>query len=437
MTGEARASIRRLVKQVYAEEHGPCEFVPGETPVPYAGRCFDEQEILALVDESLNFWLTLGPRGRELEKQFAAYVGVQHCSLVNSGSSAVLLAFAALQSPLLEKPVQPGSEVITVAAGFPTTVNPIIQCGCIPVFVDIDRDTANVDILRLEQARSDRTRAVVLAHTLGNPFHLAAVTAFCRKHNLYLLEDNCDALGSEYGGRRTGSFGDIAASSFFPAHHITMGEGGAVYTDNPVLAKAVLALRDWGRDCICDPGQENLCNSRFSQQHGSLPEGYDHKYVYSHIGYNLRPLELQAVIGLVQLKRLDNFTALRRLHHRRLREATRSIPWLHLQEPEPDSNPSWFAALFRIDRDAPVTRKQAIRYLETRKIQTRLLFGGNLTRQPAYEKTEHRVAGTLENTDEVMEQSFFVGVWPGYTAAMIDYLAESVASLEQAATLES
>jgi CDP-6-deoxy-D-xylo-4-hexulose-3-dehydrase len=429
---ELRAQIRELVRQVGVHRRETACFVPGESFVPYAGRVFDETETVAAVDAMLDMWLTLGEHGEEFERRLADYVGRRFCALVNSGSSANLLALTALCSPLLEAPLKPGDEVITVAAGFPTTVNPIIQCGCTPVFVDVDLDTANVDASMLEAALRPRSKAVMLAHTMGNPFDVDAVDSFCRSHGLYLVEDNCDALGSEYKGKMTGSFGHLATQSFYPPHHITMGEGGAVLTDDPVLRRAVVSLRDWGRDCWCDSGRDNSCGGRFSGQYGSLPFGYDHKYVYSHIGYNLKPLDPQAAIGVVQLGKLPGFVEARRRNWAILAAAAGEVPWLQAQQPTPGSNPSWFGLLLTLRPDAPVDRRRVVRRLEQNKIQTRQLFGGNLLRQPAYRGIERRVAGTLKNSDAIMERSFFVGVYPGLAAAALSYLAEQLMGLKHA-----
>lgn len=419
-----RTEITRLVEELYEVEHRPGAFVAGETSVPYAGRVYDQNEIVALVDSSLDFWLTLGKHGKELEKQLAEYVGTRYCLLVNSGSSANLLAFAALTSPLLgDRRIKPGDEVLTVAAGFPTTVNPILQYGCVPVFLDIDLKTANVDVSRFEEAITPRTKAVMIAHTLGNPYDIAAIQALVEKYNLWWVEDNCDSLGSTYRGKNTGGFGHLATQSFYPPHHLTMGEGGAVFTSDPLLKRAVESLRDWGRDCWCPSGNDNTCCKRFGWQLGSLPMGYDHKYTYSHIGYNLKPLDLQAAIGLEQMKKLPAFTEARKANWKILREAL--APYeavLHLPEASPDTDPSWFGFLFGVREGAPFKRPELVQHLEGAKIQTRMLFGGNLLRQPAYQDITHRVVGELANTDRIMNDFLIVGVYPGLDAPRMEYV---------------
>lgn len=425
-----RAEIRALVEELYRVEHQGAAFVPGTTRVPFAGRVYDERELVALVDSSLDFWLTLGPQGEAFERELARYVGVRYAILTNSGSSANLLAFAALTSPKLgDRRIKPGDEVVTVAAGFPTTVNPIIQHGCVPVFVDVSLETANIDVSRLEDALSSRTRALMIAHTLGNPFDLDAVLAFARAHDLWVVEDNCDALGSEYRGRRTGSFGHLATCSFYPAHHITMGEGGAVFTDDPTLKLIVESFRDWGRDCWCAAGKDNTCGKRFGHQLGSLPEGYDHKYTYSHVGYNLKPLDLQAAIGRRQLEKLPAFTAARRRNWQALRDALGPFEdLLHLISPTPLSEPSWFGFLMGVRPTAPFTRNDLVRHLEEAGIQTRMLFGGNLLRQPAYQGIAHRVVGELTNTDRLMMDFAWIGVYPGIDEPRLAYLIETLTS---------
>jgi CDP-6-deoxy-D-xylo-4-hexulose-3-dehydrase len=423
---ELRVQILELTREIGVLRRRTDRFTPGVSRIPYSGRVFDEEEITAAIDAMLDMWLTLGEYGAEFEKRLASYVGTRFCTLVNSGSSANLLAFAALTSPLLENPLRPGDEVITTAAGFPTTVNPIVQYGCVPVFVDVDPRTVNIETSALERAAGPKTRAVMIAHTMGNPFDIDAVLDFCRSRNLHLIEDNCDALGSEYRGRLTGSFGRLATCSFYPPHHITMGEGGAVLTDDPLLRRIVLSLRDWGRDCWCDSGHDDTCGRRFCGQHGSLPFGYDHKYVYSHIGYNLKPLDPQAAIGIVQLEKLPSFVRARRENREVLAEAASKVPWLLVQEPTPGSNPSWFGLLLTLAEDAPVDRVTMTRYLEDKGIQTRLLFGGNLLCQPAYRNVPHRVAGSLKNTDVVMKGTFFVGVYPGLDEESRSYLAKTL-----------
>jgi CDP-6-deoxy-D-xylo-4-hexulose-3-dehydrase len=402
-------------------------FVAGASTVPYAGRVYDEREVQAAVKASLDFWLTLGPEGDALERELAAYLGVRHALLVNSGSSANLVAFMTLTSDELPRPVVPGDEIITVAASFPTTVNPIVQAGCVPVFVDVDRKTANVDVTRLEDARSDRTRGVMLAHTLGNPFDVDAVLAFCKQHGLYLVEDNCDALGSLYRGKLTGTFGDLATSSFYPPHHMTMGEGGAVYTNKPALKKIAESFRDWGRDCWCASGKDDTCGKRFCWKWEHLPEGYDHKYVYRHLGYNLKPTDIQAAIGREQLKKLPGFGAARRRNFATLRAKLGELEdVLDFVEATPGSDPSWFGLLMVLKEPDHAKLVEICRGLDARKIGHRRLFGGNLLRHPAYRKIRHRVVGGLESTDAFMNGGLFVGVYPGLTAEMIEALAGGV-----------
>ncbi len=399
-------------------------FMPGTTPIPYAGRVFDHEEVEAAVKSSLDFWLTLGPEGAAFEKELAKYIGIKHAVLTNSGSSANLLAFMTLTSPTLERPIVPGDEVITVAASFPTTVNPILQANCIPVFVDVDPRTANIDVSRLEPALSDKTRAVMLAHTLGNPFDLDAVTAFCKQHNLYLVEDNCDALGSLYDGKKTGTFGHLATSSFYPPHHITMGEGGAIYTRDARFRTILESIRDWGRDCWCASGKDNTCAKRFDWDWESLPKGYDHKYVYSHIGYNLKPTDIQAAIGRVQLRRIDGFVAARRKNWARLRELLAPIEdQFRFSEPTAKSEPSWFGFLMVMREPDHERLTRICRFLDERKIGHRRLFGGNLLRQPAYKKIPHRVVGPLSVADDIMNGGLFLGVYPGLTDEMLESMA--------------
>jgi len=426
---QLRKEIADRVRELCELRSTSQPFTPGRSTVPYAGRVFDEREVNAAVDACLDFWLTLGPRGKQFERALADVVGRRHCAMVNSGSSANFLAFAALCSPLLPDPIKPGDEVITVAAGFPTTVNPILQHTCVPVFVDVDADTINIDVSKLETARSSRTRAVMIAHTMGNPFDVDAVLEFCRRHGLYLVEDNCDALGSLYKGRPTGSFGHLATQSFYPPHHITTGEGGAVLTDDPQLHRIVVSLRDWGRDCWCDSGHDNTCGQRFNGRHGRLPDGYDHKYVYSQLGYNLKPTDIQAAIGLAQLDKLPEFVAARRSNHEALAGVVETVPWLTVQQATPQGEPSWFGLVLTLADNAPVGRRDVLEYLEARGIQTRLLFGGNLLRQPAYLNVPHRIVGELPNTDAVMNRTFFVGVYPGIDAPRREYMGEVLAGL--------
>ncbi len=423
MWQDLHARILDMVREYYEQRHAAKSFLPGVSKVPYAGRVFDQDEMVAAVDSLLDFWLTLGPQGEAFERELAGYVGVRHAVLVNSGSSANLVAFSTLTSPQLDRPLQPGDEVITVAAGFPTTVAPIVQHGCVPVFLDVHPETANVLVERLEDAVSPRTRAIVLAHTLGNPFDLDAVRDLARRRELFLLEDNCDALGATYHGKRTGTFGDLATQSFYPPHHLTMGEGGAVLTGNGRLKRIAESFRDWGRDCWCPSGKDNTCGKRFAWEFGSLPCGYDHKYVYSHLGYNLKPLDVQAAIGRQQLLKLDDFIAARRANHARLMKAlTPQEEFLLLPRATPHSEPSWFGLLLTVRDGAPFTRAELVRYLEDRQVQTRQLFGGNLLRQPAFQNIQHRVAGDLINTDKIMNDAFFIGVYPGLTPAMLDYV---------------
>ena len=425
---QLRKQILSLTAEYYVEAFAAREFIPGQSPVPVSGRVFNEDELQLLVDASLDFWLTTGRFAAQFEKEFARFFGLRHAILVNSGSSANLLALSALTSPnLKEKALQPGDEVITVAAGFPTTVNPILQNKLVPVFIDVHIPTYNVDVNRLEGALSNKTRAIMLAHTLGNPFNLSIVMEFAKQHKLWLIEDCCDATGSKYQGRNVGTFGQLATVSFYPAHHITMGEGGAVLTNQPALKKIIESFRDWGRDCWCAPGKENTCGLRFKQQLGDLPYGYDHKYTYSHIGYNLKVTDMQAAVGVAQLKKLPAFIEARRANFKKLYAGLQDLQeFFILPEATPESEPSWFGFPIAIRTTAPFTRNQVIQYLESRKIATRLLFGGNLVRQPAYRNVSHRVAGTLENSDFVMNQVFWLGVYPGLTAAMLDYVIASL-----------
>ena len=437
-SGELRRQILALVGEYCAETFAGRPFVPGETAVPVAGKVFDAAEMRGLVDASLDFWLTSGRFAARFEREFAHWLGVRECSLVNSGSSANLLAVTALTSPKLgSRRLVPGDEVVTVAAGFPTTVNPILQNGLVPVFVDITLPTYNVDAAQLEAALSPRTRAVILAHTLGNPFDLGAVTAFARKHDLWLIEDCCDAVGSKYAGRNAGTFGDLATTSFYPAHHITMGEGGAVLTNQPLLRTLVESFRDWGRDCWCEPGCDNTCGKRFDWQVGGLPCGYDHKYTYSHVGYNLKLTDMQAAVGVAQLGKLDGFVQMRRDHFAALRQGMTGLEdFFVLPEPTANSDPSWFGFPLAVRPQAPFTRNQATAFLEERKIATRLLFGGNLTRQPAYRDSRFRVAGPLDNTDFVMNHVFWIGLYPGVSGDMIAYVLETLHQFAETAAAE-
>jgi len=423
-----RQEILRLVDDYFAEAFAQRTFVPGETPIRVSGRVFDADDVRTLVDAALDFWLTSGPYADQFEQEFARFIGVRHAILCNSGSSANLLALSALTSPKLKgRALRPGDEVITVAAGFPSTVNPAIQNGLVPVFIDITLPTYNLDVRALADAIGPRTRAIMVAHTLGNPFDVSAVLEIVRRHDLWLIEDNCDALGSTYQARLTGTFGDLATVSFYPAHHITMGEGGCVLTPSPQIKVLVESFRDWGRDCWCEPGKENTCGKRFGWQQGQLPDGYDHKYIYSHIGYNMKVTDLQAAIGVAQLKKLPGFIEARKRNFRYLYDGLKPFEeFLILPAATPGSEPSWFGFLITVRPEAPFTRNDLVRYLTDRKIDTRLLFGGNLTRQPAYQDTPHRVVGELENSDLVMHQTLWVGVYPGLTETMLSYVVESI-----------
>lgn len=430
---EAREEILSMVGEYCKTFHlKEKEYHEGDR-IPYASRVYDESEMKNLVDSALEFWLTSGRYTEQFERELAEYIGVKFCSLVNSGSSANLLAFMALTSPLLgDRRINRGDEVITVAAGFPTTVTPYLQYGAVPVFLDLTIPQYNIDVRQLEQALSERTKAVMIAHTLGNPFDLKTVREFCDAHDLWLVEDNCDALGSEYclngTWKKTGSIGDIGTSSFYPPHHMTMGEGGAVYTDNPLLHKIIRSLRDWGRDCMCPPGQDNLCGHRFDKQYGELPLGYDHKYVYSHFGYNLKATDLQASIGCAQLKKLPYFVEKRKRNFERLKGQLLDLTdQFVLPEPCPDSKPSWFG--FLITCKDGVDKNQVVQYLESHGVQTRMLFAGNLTKQPCFDELRkkqagYRTADSLEKTDFIMENTFWIGVYPGMTDEMIDYMAK-------------
>ena len=423
-----RRQILDLTAQYWLESSPPGDFIPGVSPIPVSGKVIDGSDVSAVVDSALDGWFTTGRFAETFERNLARFVGVRSASLVNSGSSANLVALSALTSPKLgDRRLMPGDEVITVAAGFPTTVNPIFQNRLVPVFVDVTVPGYEIDVRALEAARSDRTRVVFLAHTLGNVFDLDAVSAFTRKHNLWLIEDCCDALGSTYKGRNVGTFGDIATLSFYPAHHITTGEGGAVLTDKPALQVLIESFRDWGRDCWCDPGKDNTCGKRFEWQLGSLPCGYDHKYIYSHIGYNLKATDMQAALGASQLTKLPEFIARRKANFHHLRSALAGLKeYLILPEATAHSDPSWFGFPIGVREDAPFRREDLIRALDANKIGTRLLFGGNLLRQPAYQDCAYRVAGELRNTDFVMNNVFWVGVYPGLTAPMLDFVAKAI-----------
>lgn len=426
-TSRLREQILALAAEYWAEAFAPAEFVPGTTPVPVAGRVFDAAEIQHLIDSSLDFWLTTGRFAEQFEREFAAFFGRRYSVLANSGSSANLLALSALTSPKLgDRRVRRGDEVITVAAGFPTTVNAIIQLGMVPVFVDITAPTYNIDVRQLESAFSERTRAVFLAHTLGNPFDLAAVKSFADRHGLWLIEDCCDAVGSLFDGKLVGTFGDLATTSFYPAHHITMGEGGAVLGDAPLLKTLVESFRDWGRDCWCEPGKANTCGKRFEWDLGQLPHGYDHKYIYSHIGYNLKATDMQASVGVAQIKKLPQFISARKRNYATLRAGLQDLQESFvLPEATPNSDPSWFGFPLMVRPDAPFSRGEVVRFLEDRKIASRALFGGNLTRQPAYSEVQYRTVGNLPNSDLVMNQLFWIGVYPGLTPEMLQYVIET------------
>lgn len=432
---EARKEILDLVAEYYHQyKENKRPFQPGEH-IAYASRVFDEKEMCSLVDSALDFWLTSGHYVERFEREFAAWLDVKYASLTNSGSSANLLAFSALTAPELGKRrVKRGDEVITVAAGFPTTVTPIIQYGAVPVFVDVTIPQYNIDVTKLEDALSKKTKAVMIAHTLGNPFDLSTVKAFCDKYNLWLVEDNCDALGSTYtlNGKTylTGTVGDIGTSSFYPPHHMTMGEGGCVYTNDPLLHKLINSYRDWGRDCTCPSGHDDLCGHRFDGQYGELPKGYDHKYVYSHFGYNLKVTEMQAAIGCEQLKKIPSFVERRKHNWVRLDKALEGmLDKLILPESAPNSDPSWFGFMMTVREG--IDREKVVRYIEDKGIQTRMLFSGNLIKHPCFDEMRKtgegfRVAGALENTDRIMRDSFWVGVYPGMTDEMVDYIAETI-----------
>lgn len=434
---QAREEIKALVAEYYHQfKEKKADFHPGDR-INYGGRVFDEREMCALTDAVLDFWLTAGRYADRFETEFAQMLGVKHACLVNSGSSANLLAFMALTAPELgARQIRPGDEVITVACGFPTTVTPMIQYGAIPVFVDVTVPQYNVDVSQLEGARSSRTKAVVLAHTLGNPFDLRAVKDFCDRHGLWLVEDNCDALGSKYilqgQERYTGTIGDIGTSSFYPPHHMTMGEGGCVYTNNPLLARISRSMRDWGRDCVCPSGQDNFCGRRFDGQHGLLPKGYDHKYVYGHLGYNLKVTDLQAAIGCEQLQKMPAFIRARQHNWAYLRDKLQCLEdKLILPEPAPDSLPSWFGFIISLRPGSGLSRADIIRALEAKNIQTRLLFSGNIIRHPCFDalrgSAAYRVAGDLTVSDFITENTFWLGVYPGMNDAMLDYMAEALA----------
>lgn len=433
---EAREQIKCLVSEYYhAFKEKDSTYRKGDR-IGYAGRVFDADEMLALTDATLDFWLTTGRFADRFEAEFAKWIDAEYVHLVNSGSSANLIAFMALTAPELgDRQIKRGDEVITVACGFPTTVTPVLQYGAVPVFVDVTIPQYNIDVTKLEAALSEKTKAVMVAHTLGNPFDLASVKAFCDKHELWLVEDNCDALGSEYEidgvTRYTGTWGDIGTSSFYPPHHMTMGEGGCLYTNDPLLHRLILSYRDWGRDCMCPSGRDNLCGHRFDGQFSELPAGYDHKYVYSHFGYNLKATDMQAAVGCEQLKKLPAFIAARRRNWKRLREALEAVQdILLLPEPVPGGDPSWFGFLVSVLPESGLKRNAVTAYLEQHKIQTRLLFSGNMVKHPCFDHIRgtdaYRVSGSLSNTDFVMNNSFWIGVYPGMSDSMVDYMADTI-----------
>lgn len=428
---QLREQIFLLVREFAAEVHSPQPFIAGQTHIPVSGKVFASAELENLVDASLDFWLTTGRFNEAFERKLARFLGVRHALTANSGSSANLLALASLTSPKLgARALKPGDEVITVASGFPTTINPILLYGLVPVFVDVHIPTYNVRSELIEDAISPRTRGIVMAHTLGNPFDLKTVMEIARRHDLWVIEDCCDALGSTYREQLVGTFGDIGTLSFYPAHHITMGEGGAVFTNQVALKPIIESFRDWGRDCWCAPGKENTCGKRFCWQLGSLPEGYDHKYIYSHVGYNLKITDMQAAVGMAQMERLPGFIETRRRNFRLLHEKLRPLQeFLILPEATPGSDPSWFGFPVTVRESSPVSRLQLIRHLDRAKVGTRLLFGGNLVRQPMMEGRNYRIAGELNNSDLVMNNTFWLGVYPGISEEMIDYMVEQIAAV--------
>lgn len=425
---ELRSRILELVAEYTNVRHGRSPFIPGESVVPPSGKVFGAEEVVSLVDASLDFWLTTGRFNRAFEERLGKYLGVKHVLTVNSGSSADLVAFMSLTSPRLgERAIKPGDEVITVAAGFPTTVNPILMAGAVPVFVDVDIPTYNIAPALIEAAVSQKTKAMMIAHTLGNAFALDEVMRVARQYDLWVIEDCCDALGTTYDGKFVGTFGDIGTLSFYPAHHITMGEGGAVFTSDPLLKGIAESIRDWGRDCYCEPGKDNTCGKRFGWQLGELPAGYDHKYTYSHLGYNLKITDMQAAVALAQMDRVDQFIESRKANYRYLKERLSTVEdFLILPEPTPRSDPSWFGFPITVREDAGVDRVDLLRYLDQYKIGTRLLFAGNLTRQPYFKGRNYRVSGELRNTDVVMNQTFWIGVYPGLDQNMLDYVADRI-----------
>jgi CDP-6-deoxy-D-xylo-4-hexulose-3-dehydrase len=429
MSLNLRKEILEKVKQFYLEEHKEKQekFEPGKDVITFAAKVYDEEEMMNLVDSSLDFWLTTGRYAEEFERTFAEYMGTKYCQLTTSGSSANLLAITALTSPKLgERRLKPGDEVITVAAGFPTTINPIVQNGLIPVFVDVEIGTYNIKIDELELALTDKTKAIIIAHTLGNPFDLNGVMTFAKKHNLFVVEDCCDAVGSTYNGKMVGSFGDAATVSFYPAHHMTMGEGGAVLVNNLLYNRIIKSFRDWGRDCYCEPGANDTCGKRFKMQFGTLPQGYDHKYVYSHVGYNLKITDMQAAIGVAQLEKLPVFVEKRKENFKNLYKGLEKFQdYLILPEATKNSDPSWFAFPITVKENDKFTKNQIVAYLERHKIMTRQLFAGNIIRQPAYENVKYRVVGNLANTDYIMKNTFFIGVYPGIEEKKMSYILDT------------
>lgn len=435
-----RQDILNKVQEYYDLVHSKKEeFIPGKSRVNYGGRVFDSSEMCNLVNASMEFWLTYSRYSKQFEERLAKLLGIKYAFLVNSGSSANLLAFMTLTSPLLkERAINRGDEVITVAAGFPTTIAPIIQFGAVPVFVDVDLETFNIDVNQLENAKSPKTKAVMLAHTLGNPFDIQSLKAFCDKHGLWLIEDNCDALGSTYDGKYTGTYGDIGTSSFYPPHHMTMGEGGAVYTDDKLLKKIILSMRDWGRDCWCDSGVDNTCGCRFSKQYGTLPFGYDHKYVYSHFGYNLKATDMQAAVGCAQLDKLEIFTQKRKDNFRILREGLADLSDVfYLPKATPKSSPSWFGFMLTVKEGFQFTRNDITKFLETNNIQTRNLFAGNITRHPCFmeliEGKDYRIAQELIVTDKIMNDSFWIGLYPGMCKEALLYMVDTIRNFIESA----
>ena len=423
-----KKEIFNLVAEYYTEKHKPKQFIPGETYIQYAGRVYNEKEMISLVDSALDFWLTAGRFSKQFEEEFAKFLGVKYCILTNSGSSANLLAISALTSPKLgERRLIPADEVITIACAFPTTVNPIIQNNLIPVFIDVDVGTYNIQTDKIEGAISKKTKAIFLAHTLGNPFNLEKVLEICEKYNLWLIEDNCDALGSKYNNQNTGTFGHIATFSFYPAHHITMGEGGALVTNDSELKRLIVSFRDWGRDCWCKPGYDNTCGKRFGWQLGSLPFGYDHKYIYSNIGYNLKITDMQAAIGVEQFKKLPLFIKARKNNFKLLYDGLKKYEkYFILPEVESKADPSWFGFLLTVRKNAGFTRDEIVKYLENNKIATRMLFAGNIIHHPSFENVNYRIYEDLKNTDFIMNNTFWIGVYPGLSSKMIEYTINKI-----------